>query len=129
MKKTGEEKRLHPRLDHSLPLKVEANGFDFKTATQNISCLGTYCHIDKYIPPFTRVSIRLNLPVATGEGIKHLGIECSGVIVRIQDDRDSGGYNVAIFFNRIREEQRKKISQYVNQFLPKESPIAATWAR
>jgi hypothetical protein len=127
-KKSGEEKRLHPRLDHSLPLKVEAGGFDFKTVTQNISCLGTYCRIDKYIPPFTRVLIRLSLPVATKDGVKHLAIECAGVIVRVQDDPD-GGFNVAIFFNRIREDQRKKISQYVNQFLPKETPAVTTWVR
>jgi len=124
----GVEKRLHPRLDHSLPLKVAANGFDFKTATQNISCLGTYCRIDKYIPPFTRVAIKLSLPVATGDGVKHLAIECTGVIVRVQDE-PAGGFNIAIFFNRIREDQRKKISQYVNQFLPKETPQAVTWAR
>lgn len=128
IRKLAEEKRLHPRLDHSLSLKVEAGGFDFKTVTQNISCLGTYCRIDKYMPPFTRVLIRLNLPLATRDGIKHLAIECAGVIVRTQDD-PGGGFNVAIFFNRIREDQRKKISQYVNQFLPKEAPAAATWVR
>ncbi|MGA2774768.1 MAG: PilZ domain-containing protein [Candidatus Omnitrophota bacterium] len=129
IKKIGVEKRLHPRLDHSLPLKVAANGFDFKTATQNISCLGTYCRIDKYIPPFTRVAIKLSLPVAMSEGVKHLAIECNGVIVRVQDEPDGSGFNVAIFFNRIREDQRKKISQYVNQFLPKEAPAAVTWGR
>ena len=125
IRKSQAEKRLHPRLGHSLPLKVAANGFDFKTSTQNISCLGTYCRIDKYIPPFTRVIIGLSLPVAEKDGVKQLPIECSGVIVRALDE-PGGGFNIAIFFNRIREDQRKKISQYVNQFLPKEIPACVT---
>ena len=32
-----------------------------------------------------------------------------------------GGFNIAVFFNGIKENQRKKIAQYINQFLPKSS--------
>ncbi|MBI4981687.1 MAG: hypothetical protein HZC15_00840, partial [Candidatus Omnitrophica bacterium] len=72
MKKlTGKEKRLHPRIDSALPIKVAANGYDFSTTTQNVSCLGAYCTISKYIPPFTKVLIKLTLPI----GKSHAGVD------------------------------------------------------
>jgi hypothetical protein len=110
------ERRLHPRVDNQLPINLAINGYDFATATENISCLGAYCRIDKYIPPFTKVSVKLSLPQLSRPG--GLPVECKGVIVRSEDDAKSGKFNVAIFFNQINESQRKKIAQYVNRFLP-----------
>ncbi len=120
MAKRLSERRLHPRLNQSLPVRIAANGYDFSTTTQNISCLGAFCHIEKYIPPFTRVAIRLDLPVATRSGRKDYSVECNGVVVRSQDDTQKG-FNIAIFFNRIKDNQRKIISKYVAQFIPKQS--------
>lgn len=111
------ERRVHPRLDHTLPVNVAANGYDFSTVTRNISCLGAYCHIEKYIPPFTKVAVRLSLPVIRRSSEEDLRVECKGVVVRTEDETD-GGFNIAIFFNEIKEPQKKKISQYINQFLP-----------
>jgi hypothetical protein len=107
------ERRLHPRIEQRLPLKIAANGYGFSTTTQNISCLGAYCHVDKYIPPFTKIMIRLSLPINNNG----CDVECKGVIVRSEDEA-SGGFNIAIFFNDIKEQQCQKISQYINQFLP-----------
>lgn len=111
----GRERRLHPRIEKQLPVNIAANGYDFSTTTKNISCLGAYCHIDKYLPPFTKIMIRLNLPLksaSTGHSV-----ECKGVVVRSEDESE-GGFNIAIFFNNINDSQREKISQYVKQFLP-----------
>jgi len=115
------ERRQHPRLEHRLPLKIAANGYDFATSTLNISCLGAYCFINKYVPPFTRVMVKLTLPILTEDGNKECNVECRGVIVRTEDE-DKGGFKVAIFFNQIKDLQCQRISQYINQFLPKESP-------
>jgi len=112
-KKTGKERRLYPRIEQRLPVKIAANGYDFSTTTKNISCLGAYCHINKYIPPFTKIMVKLNLPLNSGES----QVECKGVVVR-SDDETSGGFNIAIFFNNIKGSQRQKISQYISQFLP-----------
>ena len=107
------ERRIHPRIDHILPINVMANGYDFVTNTKNVSCVGAYCHIEKYIPPFTKVKIKMNLPI-NNNGIKtNNNVECEGVIVRTEDE--AKGFNVAIFFNRIKDEPRLRISQYVNQ--------------
>ena len=119
MKSLKSERRLHPRIEHSLPVKIAANGYDFTTTTQNISCLGAFCHIDKYIPPFTKVGIRLNLPVATRSGRKDYSVECNGVVVRSQDDPEKG-FNIAIFFNHIKNNQSKVIAKYIKQFIPQE---------
>lgn len=114
------EKRLYPRIAQKIPLKVAADGYGFITATKNVSCIGAYCHIKKYVPPFTKVKIRLTLPVAgTSRKVYHL--DCKGVIVRSEDEK-KGGFNIAIFFNEINEAQRKTICKYVNQFLPNNPP-------
>jgi hypothetical protein len=109
---SSKERRIHPRLNQTLPINVVANGYDFVTSTMNISCLGAYCRIDKYVPPFTRVRIKMELPLAS----ERAPVECDGVIVRSEDEA-KGGFNVAIYFNRITEAPRKKITQYINQFL------------
>jgi len=111
------EKRQHPRIDTQLPIGVAANGYDFITSTQNVSCLGAYCHIDKYVPPFTKVKIKLNLPIMNDGTKEHCDVECNGVIVRTEDEAQ-GGFNIAIFFNEIKDQPRQKISRYVSQFLP-----------
>ena len=115
MIKTGGERRINPRLDHKLPMNMAVNGYDFSTTTHNLSCVGAYCHINKYVPPFTKISVKLSLPLDTA-GKNNL-IECKGVIVRSEDET-KGGFNIAIFFNEIRSEERKKLAQYIKQFLP-----------
>jgi len=116
MIKTGAERRIHPRLNQELPFKVSANGYSFETNTKNISCVGAYCKIKKYIPPFTRVKIKLSFPVKNRLGKNEYTMDCDGVIVRTEDEA-KGGFNIAIFFNTIKDVQRKKISQYINQFI------------
>jgi hypothetical protein len=111
-----QERREHPRIEQKLPIKVAADGYGFVTSTMNVSCVGAYCHINKYIPPFTKVAVKLSLPVATTAGKKNYTVECKGVLVRTEDEQ-KGGFNIAIFFNEINDDQKKKISQYLNQFL------------
>ena len=110
------ERRVHPRLEHKLPLNVAVNGYDFSTSTHNLSCVGAYCHLDKYMPPFTKISVKLCLP-DNEQAHKNVVVECKGVVVRTEDEA-RGGFNIAIFFNQIRPEQRKKIAQYISRFLP-----------
>jgi len=112
------EKRQYPRLKKELPLKIVANGYDFVTTTQNISCVGAYCHVNKYIPPFTKIAAKVTLPIITDRQDRNCSVECKGVVVRTEDEK-RGGFNIAIFFNEIKNRQRQKISQYISQFLPK----------
>jgi len=120
--RTKKEQRLHPRIEQELPLRVEANGFDFKTSTQNVSCTGTYCTISKYVPPFTRIAVKLTLPIISEGKKENVNVDCKGVIVRTIDE-NKGGFNIAIFFNDIKDAQKKRISQYIEQFLPKKAAV------
>lgn len=122
----GRERRLHPRVDESLPVKITVNGYDFSTTTQNISCVGAYCCVNKYVPPFTKLALKITLPgaesaapdhpIGPGASKKMSYIECKGVIVRSEDEA-TGGFNIAIFFNEIAEAARQRISQYVSRSL------------
>ena len=109
------ERRQYPRFEQQIPLKIAANGYDFITTTQNISCVGTYCRVGKYIPPFTKLAVKLTLPLTVDKD-NNCNVECKGVVVRSEDEI-TGGFNIAIFFNEIKENQRQKISQYINQLL------------
>ena len=113
--KSTKERRIHPRLEHKLPFNVAVNGYDFSTTTHNISCVGAYCHLEKYIPPFTKISVKLSLPNKIHSD-RNTIVECKGVVVRSEDE-SNGGFNIAIFFNQMRDEQRKKIASYISQFL------------
>ena len=112
-----DERRQYPRVYCELPLKLAANGFDFATSTQNVSAVGAYCRINKYLPPFTKLAVRLSLPVNRGDQSDTLNVECKGVVVRSEDET-SGGFNIAIFFNEIKDSQRQKIEQYISKSLP-----------
>jgi len=114
--KSAKERRIHPRLSHKLPLNLKVDGYDFSTVSHNISSVGAYCHIDKYMPPFTRISVKLSLP-NKAQASKSTIVECKGVVVRTEDET-KGGFNLAIFFNQMRDDQRRKIAQYIRQFLP-----------
>jgi hypothetical protein len=116
-KLTGSERRIHPRIDHNLPIRLAVNGYDFSTSTKNISCLGAYCRLDKYVPPFTKLAVKMTLPLRNLKAAKEADVECKGVVVRTEDDPD-GGFNVAVFFNDIHNNQRQKISHYISQLLP-----------
>ena len=71
--------------------------------------------IDGVRTPFTKFNIKLSLPVKSRLK-KNTIIECQGVVVRSIDE-GSGGFNLAIYFNQIKESQRKKLAQYINKFL------------
>lgn len=117
MRRMKKEKRQYPRINKNLPLRIAANGYDFITTTQNVSCVGAYCHIDKYVPPFTKIMVKLSLPVVVDSKKRNYDVECKGVVVRTEDENE-GGFNIAVFFNQIDERQRQKISEYISQFLP-----------
>jgi hypothetical protein len=116
------ERRQYPRIEQRLPIKLAVNGYDFITSTHNVSCVGAYCHVTKYMPPFTKVVVKLTLPIITDNGNKNYNVVCKGVVVRAEDE-SGGGFNIAVFFNEINTEEKKKISEYIKQFLPKDSSV------
>lgn len=111
------ERRLYPRIYQEIPFHIKTNGFDFTTTTKDLSCTGAYCSINKYLPPFTKLAVKMILPINSTDKHENLNLECKGVVVR-SDDQGRNEFNIAIFFNEMNDAQRKKIYKYVKQFLP-----------
>jgi c-di-GMP-binding flagellar brake protein YcgR len=110
------ERRRYPRIKKILPLKVSTDEYDISTETHNLSCIGAYCTVDRYIPPMTKLSILLFLPKDKKDYTK---ISCKGVVVRTEK-QSLKKYNIAIFFNEISESQKNKILKYTEKYLPKD---------
>ena len=116
MNQNASERRRYPRIKKEVPLKIKSEGYDFVTQTKDISCIGAYCHVDKYIPPMTKLSVMLLLPVEPKIKNSAEKVQCKGVVVRT-DPNSPEGFNIAIFFNEISERNKNKILQYVNRSL------------
>ena len=111
----NKERRRHPRIDERLSFKVKAEDFDAVTETINLSCLGTYCQLNKHIPLMTSLRIALALPYGD-QGNEFYYVECNGVVVRIEEivsEAHLGSvYNTAIYFNEIEESEKEKIADF-----------------
>lgn len=107
------EKRRHPRIKRNLPIKIENGDFDTVAETENISCTGAYCSIDRYLAPLTKVRIRLLVPSKTKE--KHITIHCEGAVVRVEKNERGleESYNVAIYFENIHKTDIAKINRFI----------------
>jgi len=110
------ERRRAPRITRSLPIKLNKKDFDVITETKNISCIGAYCTVPKYIEPMTKLKIVLIIPKYPGSKSSTQTIECKGVVVRTEA-LENNNYNIAIFFNEIKERDKQKISSYVEHYL------------
>ncbi|MFC1709432.1 PilZ domain-containing protein [Candidatus Omnitrophota bacterium] len=108
------EKRKHPRILKNLPLKIKNEDFDIVTETQNISCTGAYCRVDRYVAPFTKVkaTIMISSPDENSQSIS-----CKGVVVRVEKNNNTlePQYNIAIYFNGISKTNLSRISRFVKE--------------
>ena len=66
---TDQDRRVHPRLDGNIPLKINGGEFDFVTETKNLSRTGVYCRVDQYVEPMTKLKMHLLLPFKRNEKI------------------------------------------------------------
>lgn len=107
-----EERRGEKRIDKTIPIKLfSVERYDAITETKNISASGTYCSIGREIPEMTKLQIKLRVP-AVGEN-PPTRIDCEGVVVRTESNKEEEGYNIAIYFNNISEEDKAHIRKYV----------------
>lgn len=115
---TKTDRRCNPRIKQQIPLKIRLDDYDLVGHTHDISCLGTYCTINKYLAPFSIVSIILLLPLTQNNKKTICNVQCQGVIVRTETDpANNKQYNTAIYFNRLKQSERLKLLRYVQQYL------------
>ena len=113
-----DERRSHPRVETTLPLRIKSSEFDIVTSTKNISCVGAYCQVDRYLAPLTKLDIALvlNHQNNSDNNTNSIKVRCRGVVVRTEHKVDK--YNIAIFFNDISESEKEKINTFVKDGHP-----------
>jgi len=112
----GAERRKAPRSAESLPLAVTEGDVSVQAKMQNLSAAGMYCTMDRFIPPMTKLDLKLEL---TGSA-RPAKIRCVAVVVRVEPSVTDGEvmrYNTALFFTDLAERDRKAISQFVERRL------------
>jgi hypothetical protein len=84
--------------------------------SQNISKSGMVCRTSRKIEEMTLLDIRFELPETPQYMAPETLIECGGVVINCEkkgEDTATLPYEVAIFFNRISEKDRRLLSQYI----------------
>ena len=112
------ERRRSPRIKREIALKIKLDEYDLVGQTRDISCIGANCTVNKYIPPFSLISIILLLPLKINNRNSICNVRCQGVVVRTEEDpQNNNVFNIAIYFNRLRQSDKTKLLQYVQQYL------------
>ncbi|MBU4305054.1 MAG: PilZ domain-containing protein [Candidatus Omnitrophica bacterium] len=112
------DRRSNARFDVTLPLKIAGADFHMATDTKNISCTGLYCHVTRFLPVMTKLSISLFVPLIVKERKVEKQINCAAVVVRTEPDREVQStdiYYIGMFFTDIKEKDRETISKYIQQ--------------
>ena len=111
---SSSERRGTPRAASRLSMVLTDQAREMAAHTENISASGVYCTLPHFVPPMTKLEVRLELPGAP----KPKPIRCQGVVVRINPPAPAPhhtSYEVAIFFNDLAERDRAVIAGYVQQ--------------
>ena len=114
---SSSERRKDPRADNNIPLKISSEDFDIVTESKNLSCSGAYCLVDKPLEPMTKLKIQLLLPMKQKNKTIVKKISCCGVVVRSQPQEGEKNFSTAIYFNDIKDKDKKVLSQYVDVVL------------
>jgi len=110
------ERRSAPRSTEQLDVSITESGIGFNAEAKNLSASGTYCTLDRFISPMTKLDLRFELP----DGNKNAVIRCTGVVVRVEPivaDVDKPRYHMAVFFSDVSEQDRAVIARYVRNRL------------
>jgi c-di-GMP-binding flagellar brake protein YcgR len=102
------DRRNHRRVERRVEVNIkgEAESFEIRGKTWNLSPVGAYCRVDRAIPEMTQLMMVLDLPQ------DH--VVCKGTVVRRKSDLENPGYHeLAIFFHDISEPDKAKLFDFV----------------
>lgn len=112
----GSERRREPRYDRNLPLRVGHDSADgLRAESINISTRGLYCKSPRYVPPFAKLKVSVELPFATRDAAT---VECEGVVVRVEPEAETLGvkeYRLAVYFLHLESECAELIARFVEE--------------
>jgi len=119
-RKDESERRKFPRVkDKGIDIQLKGDGFGVITKSLDVSASGVYCKTTDAIPLMTRLDIVLALPGGES-GPSPILLHIEGVVVRqhpVIRDGKIAHYDVAIFFNFFRPDDREKLAAYINNKL------------
>lgn len=112
----GPDRRLAPRVEHRLPVRLTHEDGALSAITRDLSASGASCSLRRFIPLMTKLQIQLDLPGRA----RPTRIACQGVVVRVEPPRPmprSSRYHLAIFFNDMAGVDRTRLARYVHEHL------------
>jgi len=118
---TSLDRRGSPRIASQLPLAVADRDGELLTRTHNVSASGAYCTLKRFLPPMTKLHVRLEIPGSP----RPLRLACQGVVVRVEPPTvrpRTRSYHVAIMFRDLTSHDRSTLDRYVQQQLVAASP-------
>lgn len=93
------DRRRDARYDRSFSVRVGGNSSDgLRAESINISSRGLYCKVPRFVHPFSKLNVALDLPFVVRGAAK---VECEGVVVRVEPEVEVPGlreYRLAIYF-------------------------------
>ena len=110
----GKERRREERFRRSVPLRVGHDSVDgVRAESINISTRGLYCKVTRYVQPFSKTRVCLELPFVARDPES---MECDGVVVRVEPDVEAPGideYRLAIYFLNLGRRQAELIEDFL----------------
>ena len=110
----GKERRREERFRRSVPLRVGHDSVDgVRAESINISTRGLYCKVTRYVQPFSKTKVCLELPFVARDPES---MECDGVVVRVEPDVEAPGideYRLAIYFLNLGRRQAELIEDFL----------------
>ncbi|MGH9749603.1 MAG: PilZ domain-containing protein [Candidatus Polarisedimenticolia bacterium] len=108
-----EDKRRHPRVARKI--RVRSTGREaVELETIDLSAGGFSCTAPAFLAPMTKLAVSLVLPAH--EQAPEQSVEGEAVVVRTQPDtpgRGNGEYQVAVFFSRMDEDDRRTLQRFL----------------
>jgi len=110
----GSDRRRDPRHERSVPLRMgDDTAEGLRAESINVSTRGLYCKVPRYIQPFSKLKVALDLPFADRGSTT---VECDGVVVRVDPETEIPGareYRLAIYFLDLDREEARVIESFL----------------
>jgi len=110
------ERRRAQRVRERLSVTLRDAAAEFQAETNNLSTIGAYCTLDRFLAPMTKLQLHFELP----DGARRVTVNGEGVVVRVDPvvaDAERGRYQIGIFFTEMADHDRAAIERFVRQRL------------
>lgn len=96
-----EDRRIHPRIYHPMPITVRGADFSFDTVTDNISAGGLLSRSSRKLEARDTLDLRIKFAIAGSQPKNAPKLAAQGIVTRVRS-LDDGTYEFAVKFTRRR---------------------------